>query len=135
MECRPKYDSYCGFSDFVPQPPQRRPMTTVQAAANESDEDRQFRKVFQQLAGDVCTPCFCLESVYRSEHISYHIKFICIHQPAWAWQLHVCTCPQVTQKSWPLIFIHVKARLGICKNSDSLLTLTCSTNNVWVFYV
>ncbi|KAK3531822.1 hypothetical protein QTP70_029707 [Hemibagrus guttatus] len=38
---------------FVPSgpPPPRRP-TTLQASANESDEDRQFRKVFQQLAGD-----------------------------------------------------------------------------------
>ncbi|KAB5550406.1 hypothetical protein PHYPO_G00053390 [Pangasianodon hypophthalmus] len=41
-------------SQFTPSapPPPRRPVTTVQAAANESDEDRQFRKVFQQLAGD-----------------------------------------------------------------------------------
>ncbi|KAI5630371.1 calpain small subunit 1, partial [Silurus asotus] len=37
---------------FVPAnpPPQRRPLAYVQA--NESDEERQFRKVFQQLAGD-----------------------------------------------------------------------------------
>ncbi|TSN39275.1 Calpain small subunit 1 [Bagarius yarrelli] len=40
------------FLDCVPQPPPRRPLTNAQAAANESDEDRQFRKVFQQLAGD-----------------------------------------------------------------------------------
>ncbi|MCJ8740144.1 hypothetical protein PDJAM_G00055380 [Pangasius djambal] len=41
-------------SQFTPSapPPPRRPITTVQAAVNESDEDRQFRKVFQQLAGD-----------------------------------------------------------------------------------
>ncbi|KAI5098966.1 calpain small subunit 1, partial [Silurus meridionalis] len=39
------------FTPSAP-PPTRRPISTVQAAANESDEDRQFRKVFQQLAGD-----------------------------------------------------------------------------------
>lgn len=39
---------------FVPKPPPRRP-TLNAAASNESDEDRQFRKVFQQLAGDVNT--------------------------------------------------------------------------------
>ncbi|XP_060800054.1 calpain small subunit 1b [Neoarius graeffei] len=41
-------------SQFTPSapPPPRRPITSVQASVNESDEDRQFRKVFQQLAGD-----------------------------------------------------------------------------------
>ncbi|KAI5625693.1 calpain small subunit 1 [Silurus asotus] len=39
------------FTPSAP-PPTRRPISTVQAAANESDEDRQFRKIFQQLAGD-----------------------------------------------------------------------------------
>uniref|UniRef100_A0A3Q0SS04 Calpain, small subunit 1 a n=1 Tax=Amphilophus citrinellus TaxID=61819 RepID=A0A3Q0SS04_AMPCI len=34
----------------VPQPPQRGPIT--HAAQNESEEEKQFRKVFQQLAGD-----------------------------------------------------------------------------------
>ncbi|KAF7688960.1 calpain small subunit 1a [Silurus meridionalis] len=39
-------------AQFVPAnpPPPRRPLAYVQA--NESDEERQFRKVFQQLAGD-----------------------------------------------------------------------------------
>ncbi|GAA6097386.1 calpain small subunit 1-like [Tachysurus ichikawai] len=41
-------------SQFVPSapPPARRPLTNVQASANESDEDRQFRKVFAQIAGE-----------------------------------------------------------------------------------
>ncbi|XP_066534620.1 calpain small subunit 1b [Hoplias malabaricus] len=33
-------------------PPVRRPLAHAQANQNESDEERQFRKVFQQLAGD-----------------------------------------------------------------------------------
>uniref|UniRef100_A0A8B9JHH2 Calpain small subunit 1 n=1 Tax=Astyanax mexicanus TaxID=7994 RepID=A0A8B9JHH2_ASTMX len=33
-------------------PPVRRPQVNVQAQSNESDEERQFRKVFLQLAGD-----------------------------------------------------------------------------------
>ncbi|XP_053362939.1 calpain small subunit 1b [Clarias gariepinus] len=41
-------------SQFAPSapPPVRRPMTHAQVKSNESDEERQFRKVFQQLAGD-----------------------------------------------------------------------------------
>lgn len=34
-----------------PQPPPRRPL--AYAEANESEEEKQFRRVFQQLAGDV----------------------------------------------------------------------------------
>ncbi|KAL6471216.1 hypothetical protein MHYP_G00198660 [Metynnis hypsauchen] len=39
---------------FTPShpPPVRRPLVQGQAQQNESEEDRQFRKVFQQLAGD-----------------------------------------------------------------------------------
>lgn len=35
----------------VPQPPPRRPL--AYAEQHESDEEKQFRRVFQQLAGDV----------------------------------------------------------------------------------
>lgn len=35
----------------VPQPPPRRPV--AYAEQHESDEEKQFRRVFQQLAGDV----------------------------------------------------------------------------------
>lgn len=35
----------------VPQPPPRMPVTY--AAQNESEEEKQFRRVFQQIAGDV----------------------------------------------------------------------------------
>lgn len=38
---------------YLVKPPPRRP--AVYAEQNESDEERQFRKVFQQLAGDVST--------------------------------------------------------------------------------
>lgn len=36
---------------YVPQPPPRMPVT--HAAHNESEEEKQFRRVFQQIAGDV----------------------------------------------------------------------------------
>ncbi|XP_062872397.1 calpain small subunit 1b [Trichomycterus rosablanca] len=39
------------FAPSAP-PPARRPTHNLNAAVNESDEDRQFRKVFTQLAGD-----------------------------------------------------------------------------------
>ncbi|KAK1786038.1 hypothetical protein P4O66_017763 [Electrophorus voltai] len=39
------------FSSSQPPPP-RRPLLHAQSPQNESDEERQFRKVFQQLAGD-----------------------------------------------------------------------------------
>lgn len=37
--------------DISSQPPPRRPL--AYAEANESEEEKQFRRVFQQLAGDV----------------------------------------------------------------------------------
>lgn len=76
----------------VPQPPPQRHMTTVQAAANESNEDRQFRKVFQQLAGDVSTSCLCLEiriclqacidnfiNLYAPISLPGHVSCMCEH--------------------------------------------------------
>lgn len=45
----------CHYS--VPQPPPRMP--TVYAEQHESDEEKQFRRVFQQLAGDVSAMSTC----------------------------------------------------------------------------
>uniref|UniRef100_W5KSW0 Calpain, small subunit 1 b n=1 Tax=Astyanax mexicanus TaxID=7994 RepID=W5KSW0_ASTMX len=41
-----------GIIDVVRLPPARRPLVNANAAQNESAEETQFRKVFQQLAGD-----------------------------------------------------------------------------------
>lgn len=43
------YSEFCCF--LFPQPPPRRP--AVYAEQHESDEEKQFRRVFQQLAGEV----------------------------------------------------------------------------------
>lgn len=42
--------------DSIPQPPPRRPV--AYAEQHENDEEKQFRRVFQQLAGDVSDPLY-----------------------------------------------------------------------------
>lgn len=48
----------CNVCASVPQPPPRMPVQY--AEQRESDEEKQFRKVFQQLAGDVSATCTSL---------------------------------------------------------------------------
>ena len=74
---------------FVPQPPPRRP--AVYAEQHESPEETQFRRVFQQLAGDVSVDkhtlgCICYIS-FIGEHFwePAQLTLWCVWCRTWRW--------------------------------------------------
>lgn len=56
------------------QPPPRRPL--AYANQNETDEERQFRKVFQQLAGDVSRPVLTSYFLSVLSNVVFNFHFI-----------------------------------------------------------
>lgn len=61
----------CNAGASIPQPPPRMPVQY--AEQRESDEERQFRKVFQQLAGDVSAASYLSDHGLFPSHDLFHL--------------------------------------------------------------
>lgn len=68
------------FSPFLTcllfQPPPRRPLAYTNQ--NETDEERQFRRVFQQLAGDVSKPATATDLLSLLSDVVFNFHFIAV---------------------------------------------------------
>lgn len=63
----------CNAGASIPQPPPRMPVQY--AEQNESEEEKQFRKVFKQLAGDVSAASVLFAHLVFSAVITLFIRF------------------------------------------------------------
>ncbi|XP_016376705.1 calpain small subunit 1-like [Sinocyclocheilus rhinocerous] len=71
-------DVVSNVDQFVPSdpPPPRRPLAYVNQ--NETDEERQFRRVFQQLAGDVSKPAMAADLLSVLSDVVLNFHFIAV---------------------------------------------------------
>lgn len=66
------------FTCLLFQPPPKRPL--AYANQNETDEERQFRRVFQQLAGDVSTPAMAADLLSVLPNVVFNFHFIAVSE-------------------------------------------------------
>lgn len=105
----------------VPQPPPRRP--NVYAEQYESDEEKQFRRVFQQLAGDVSV-LLTFNVVYCCLHIDTTSTVECLSLRTWKW------APTSWWTSWTESLESVRHFWSASVHCDSCIQFTLLTNKI-----